>query len=485
MPASAPPAPTTRTGKMQPRMDEGRRIGRPDARYQLRLLSPTALQMEIQRAPIRTLIALRAVHPMLSQADDNDLGLLNQPGDIRIVAVKPGSAGAEDDEVDDALTDALDALWDTAPNGLVGLMDGNITAVSYTGMCAVRGLVSESGRELLGVEPLKTDGAHFLFTREPDRTGYQAWYRPDVNAIRWEWLDPETGFWASLGGEIGNPYGVARRAPALWEIYRDLQLNDDMRDVFRTAAMPRIVVKLDHSKMLEYARQMFPSYTDLDLQKWLQDEVDAMAAGVSTLRADDYLVVDITATVEAIEGGKGLGNQQEYLQMFQRRLIQSIGTQPFMVGMNDTTTETQAREQFKLQALVLERVRACALEPLRRIANLHLRLMGSPAVARVEYEPIRTTDALIEAQTAQIELQTAGQRAAMGIDSMDTVAQDVSGSGLADEEQAQKWLDANTAPKQGGGGGSTLDAVTAARQRRNQRRNGDRQEQDAEGEGAQ
>lgn len=456
-------------------------LPRRDVRDITVMLTPEGLLREALQNPLRALWNMRGVHPALTLAEHNTLGLLCQPGDIRVEAVIPNGPGETDDEVDPAATERLSDLWERLPQetgGLDGLAESLILEILYKGMAILECVPARRMDGLAAVLPVDALSVQFGYDRETG--GLLPYQRQTRGMVP---LSTDRTFWRELGGGVGNPYGIAVRAAAFGEILEDLKLTRDMRAAFRQIAWPRLLASVDYLKLREYAMQVMMIPTEDEANAWVDSTVQAFFDRFSQMASDDALLSDTNAKIETIEGGKGLPNADGLLQWFQRRMVQSVGTRPFLLGINDSTTEAQAREQFKLEANVLERIRAAAVSVLVRAATLHLRLLGINAVARAVYEPIRTTDALIEAQTAAAELETAGKRAAMGIDSMDTVAQDVSGSGLADEEQARKWLDANTAPKATGGGGRT-DAITAARERRNQRRGADQQEQDAEAEGA-
>lgn len=465
-------------------------LPRRDVRDITLMLTPEGLMRSALSNPLRALWNLRGLHPALTLAEQNTLGLLCQPGDLDIIAVRPNGPGEADDEIDANATERLSELWNRLPQetgGLDGLMETLILELLYKGMAVVEVVPGKRMEGIAAVYPV--DALTVQFGHDAETGGLLPYQRQTRGMVP---LSTDRTFWREMNGGVGNPYGIAVRASAFSEIMEELGLIRDMRAAFRQIAWPRLLAAVDYTALRDYARDVLMLPTEDEQNAWVDKTVSDFFTRFSQMAADDALLSDVNAKIETIEGGKGLDNSEGILTRLERRMVQSIGTRPFLLGLNDSTTEAQAREQFKLECLVLERIRSAAASILVRVATLHLRLLGVNATAKAVYEPIRTTDALIEAQTAATELSTAGRRAAMGISSMETVAQDVSGSGLADEAQAAKWLEANTAPKAVGGaagsGGSMVDAITAAKERRAQRRgatqDADTQEQNAETGGA-
>jgi len=393
------------------------------------LLTRYALGNFASGSPLRLLALMRSVHPGLAQAVDNTLGLLCPPDGLRIVAVRPSRPGEGDEGTDDGGTAALGAFWESLPNeiaGLDGLLTTSLLSLLFTGMTCVEAVPARRMAGLARLWPV--DALTIVFGRDDPDGGCVA-YQKQTGAPRgYQRLDPRTFYWRPVDGDADNPYGCARLGAFLSQGLAALSLNQMLRDAFRHIAWPRLKMGIDYESLWAIALDRLQLNED-EANAWVLARVDELQRRTETLKEDDVILHDQKGSADVIEGGKGFENNEGVLERFDRHEAQSLKTRPVLVGINDSTTETQATVQWQIEGKTLERLRAAAVAPLLWAANLHFRLLGLALTARAEYETIRTSDALVEANTEAVRIANEVEKIRLGWISMEQASVAITGTG--------------------------------------------------------
>jgi hypothetical protein len=134
------------------------------------------------------------------------------------------------------------------------------------------------------------------------------------------------------------------------------------------------------------------------------------------------------------------------------RVAQSLLQFPALLGITFGGREAWAAQQVKVYVNRLDADRSRVNDLIARIGDLFLRLRGVDMVCRWEAEPITLQDLKALAEARQAELAAIGTEVAMGFTDGEDAALRATGTGLADPEQHQRWLDKQTA-----GGGQSAD----------------------------
>ncbi|HEY3265539.1 MAG TPA: hypothetical protein VGM37_01335 [Armatimonadota bacterium] len=408
-----------------------RGLERPDA-----LLNRFDLAAQAVANPQRLLMLLRSMHPTLSQATSSVLGMLCPPGDIKIVGTLESAEGEGDDAEDPKATEILRDFFDGLPSeigGVEGLAATGILSLLFTGMTCLEAVPGPSGTGVAALWPV--DSLTVWFGRKEKDAPLTPFQLQTQSGDPWKELDTETFHWADLPKFADEAYAEALYAPALNECLADVRLMQDLRDAFHHTAWPRVAFSIDLSMLIEFAKEKL-KMTAEKATEWGMARYAEFVEKADDMKADDTLFLPGNGKIDILEGGRGFGNNTAVMDVFARRLTQSLKTLPIFLGINDSTTETQATVQFAVQALILEQLRATAVSVIVWAANLHLRLLGNPAKAKAVYEAIRTTDALVEAQTDQIRLNVNKELVRLGAITPDEFARRMTGSGMADKSKA-------------------------------------------------
>lgn len=383
-------------------------------------------------SPMRLLSVLPDIHPSVGFALWNALRCMCPADGLQIKAVRLGPdgrppAGAEPDE---GATEELNALWASLPQevgGLQGLQTQLSIQAMFTGLICAEAVPGAEGGGVGRVWPV--DSMTIGFSR-PDRnadlTPRQRQAYPDLARaaaaagqgapsinLNWVPLNPETFFWAAVDAQVDDPHGRAPYAPVLSEALADLALMQDLRDAVHNAAWPRLKVGYNLLNLHKVAVEVYRITDPAEAAKWVQARIDEVVRYVEDLYSDDNIVHDSSGSSETLQPGSFQG-LEGVLNFLRHRLVQALKTLPTLMGINDGATYNYTSVEWGIYASGLESLRSLVAWVIARIGTLHLRLLGIPAVAVAVYQPIKTNDELVEANTANVKLQNAANAEKLG-----------------------------------------------------------------------
>ena len=391
-----------------------------------------ALTLWSSTLPHRLLAVLADIHPMISQVRSNNLRLAFSPGDTRIVAVS--LAGKDGETIDGPGTAALDALWASLPpetGGLLGLQAALGDMALTCGLCTVEAVPGLRGQGLADIATFDPLTVRFI----DDAAGR---HLQQNQGGQWKGLDPARCFAKGVDSSRDNPYGRPLFGAALGEALNDIAIQQNLREVLRAAAWPRLSVGFPFEEMIAFAAAnpalttgAGPGGRDLTAVEFAQEQFSAFQAKIATLKADDVLIYPKNGMVDALSVGAGLSGLEGILDRQRHRLVMALDELPGMVGITDGGTQSYTSVQWGIRAKKLEWLRGFVNGLLVSVASLHLKLLGSTAVARAETKPIKTSDALAVAQARSFEIANEKQLVVMGLQSQDDAAHHLTGSEAA------------------------------------------------------
>jgi hypothetical protein len=382
--------------------------------------------------PLRLLSYLPDIHPSVGLALWNALCLTCAPGDLRIIAQE---VGAGNGELHEAGTERLEELWETLPNeigGLSGLQEQLTSQALLTGMICAEAVPGPRGAGVGDIFPV--DSLSIAFKRNPDtdrliphqRQIYAPRLDRPSNAGYVE-LSTDTFFWRTVQAMVDEPYGRAPYAPAIAECLADMALMQDLRDAIRNAAWPRLGYGFNFEESYRVGREVL-NLQEPALGEWVNARFQEVIDAAANMKADDNMFYDQAGGLQVIEGGKGFAALNSILTYLRQRIVQSLKTLPTLMGINDGSTQTYTTVEWAIYAKGLESVRKAVVDVILSCANLHLRLLGLPLKAVAEYEPIRTTDSLIEANTETVQIQNEKEKIRLGWSNHEESSMRVTGS---------------------------------------------------------
>lgn len=399
---------------------------------------------------MRLLGDLPAIHPSVALAQWNALRLTCAEGQTKVTARKRKTDGRSKGKVtfepDDDMTESIKQMFKSQPpevGGLEGLRAQLMVSGLYTGMMCVEGVPGlalgglartfpvdplsvwldriERGGDLLPfqmqIDPLKPVGGSFISTV---LSGSWAFGRQLVP------LNTETFFWSVIDQTPKKPYGLAPYSTALMEVIRDLALIQDLNDAVHNAAWPRLEVGVDMINLHKVAVEVYKITDPVKAATWVQARFNEVVDYVKKLQAGDNIVHHATAKPNTIQPGSFTG-LEGVLNFLRQRIVQSLKTLPTLLGISDGGTQNYTSVEWQIYAAGLEALASMVDELIWKIASLHVRLMGSDSEVVIERTPVRTTDALVEANTKNVEINNAMMLEKMGYESHEEACRKLTG----------------------------------------------------------
>lgn len=240
-------------------------------------------------------------------------------------------------------------------------------------------------------------------------------------------LNHELFYYIPIDPMIDDPYGRPPAAPALQDVWFDIGIMVDLKKVVHNQGWPRIDIKLLGEVILNNA----PASVKNDAAKlsdWLNAQLDAVTTAYNNLQPDDSFVhYDCVEVNQATEGGQ-LFDPTAVMRIIERRLIKGLKQIPILMASNEATTETLGTVQWQIFVAGLESLQAPIRFILSKMFQVALEVLGYQGRVEVEFEKLRTTDRLNDANAEAVEIKNAIQKWAAGWQTWAESAIEITGS---------------------------------------------------------
>lgn len=407
------------------------------------LADGTSLLNLASAAPGRLSEILGLADPTYAKAQSNWLAALAAPGTARLVAYKAGQTGqdARDDAATGEAADWMEGMG-CAVGGLSGVRSIGAQALLHYGLWALEAVPGPraSGVARLGfVDPMslgfEQDGEGNLLPYQKQRDA------PDGKRL----LDTATFFWYSLHRSATNPFGGAVFSAGPAQALTSRHFAQDVRDGVHNAAWARYVYKYNQEVLYAIATKpasegglgLPPSLPDASApggvsfpaRDWVNAQLADVRDYLDSLQPGENMVADASGGVDALSAGSFSGLEGVF-DFEDTQYVRALDEMPTTMGSPKAGAQTYTTAEWATQAAKQETVRDGILDPVVRAANLHFRLQGRPLVVRAEFDPIRTSDAVQDANAEATEFRTRALRWMFGLITKEDFAIQETGSGL-------------------------------------------------------
>jgi len=180
--------------------------------------------------------------------------------------------------------------------------------------------------------------------------------------------------------------------------------------------------------------------------------VAIVAAGGLLLRGyvtDDTFIHWDFVKVEGVDSSGKMLQVAPLIRVLELRTIRALKQLPVLMGSNEGTTETHGTVQFEIYAAGIRALRNKVDWVIERMLTTALNVLGVQAAVVMEWEDIRTSDRLKDAQAEQIEIQNATAKVMNGWWANEEAAMEIVGHEPAgeplfpaevDDEGKRLWL---------------------------------------------
>lgn len=394
----------------------------PDAEYDWRTLNLDSSTLDTL-SPARLLELMVDLSPEVSNGLWNFLRLCN-PG-YEFTAVSPGS-DVENERAKTAVQSFLDTLSDYY--GSFDVVLGRLFIGAFLrGAFMAELVLDEAGREPADFATPDPISARFRKIRDEVRG--TVWQLGQYQLSGWVALDRPTIRYVPIDPLPGSPYGRPLISPALHTSLFLLGLLHDLRRVVSQQGYPRLDLSVDFEALASIAPpEAQPGSQDFD--DWVQAVMNEIDTVYSALEPDDAYVHSSVIAVNRPVGtvsGDMLGGIDALITALERMAARGLKTMPLLMGINDSTTETNANRQWELQAAAIKSLQHLAETMLERLLGLALEAQGIAAEVEFRFAELRAAELLRDAQTEALQIANERAKYEAGWTSQDEAAQAITG----------------------------------------------------------
>lgn len=360
-------------------------------------------------SPAKLLELLTDLSPDVSRALFDFIRLCN-PG-WELMALKPGTDRADPKAqvVLDNFIARLEVLY-----GTVDVLFSRLFMSAFIRGAFMAELVLEddltTGADLVIVDPYTV---RFQLKKDP--------IRGDVPILS-QWqngklvsLDKPTIRYIPVDPPLGSPYGRAMASPAIFTSLFLLGLLHDIRRVVAQQGYPRIDIQVNLEKLAEQIPDVDANPTKQT--EWVNAIVDEIQTAYSALEPDDAYVHTDVVTVNRPVGtvnADSIGAIGELIRALERMSVRALKTTPFMMGSQDTQTETQANRVWEAHLQNIKSMQHYAETLIGRLFDILLQTNGVQGVTQLRFAENRASEELRDEQTRQLNIANTIQEYNMG-----------------------------------------------------------------------
>ena len=202
-----------------------------------------------------------------------------------------------------------------------------------------------------------------------------------------------------------GPYGRPVAGSSLNTVLFLVAVFNDLRRVIQQQGWPRMDLEVDLPALLA---AMPPESDDpTALQNWAQEAIDQIVTVYNALEPDEAYVHLNTTKVNGVAGAvgsAGLAAIAAIVQGLERRMARALKTQPMFLGITDSSTESQAKQQVAMQAAGIRAVQHALEDAITRLLKIALEVQGVLADVEFRFSELRALEADANASTDAAEI---------------------------------------------------------------------------------
>lgn len=250
-----------------------------------------------------------------------------------------------------------------------------------------------------------------------------------------KYLDAETVRYVPVDPVPGSPFGRALASPAVFTCIFDLGLLHDLRRVVAQQGYPRLDIKILGEKLENWAPPQVIS-DPAELKRYVEGQIDQIDAKYRCLQPEDvWIHTDQTELGRSAPvDSTSLGHISGLIEYLERKLVRALRSAPFLMGTNQSTTETQATRQYEALIAGIKAIQHLCEHLLEHLLALVLQAAGIQAEPELRFAEVRQAEMLRDAQVDDLKTTIAVKRWAAGFWSLDEASEYATGK-KADAEE--------------------------------------------------
>lgn len=252
-------------------------------------------------------------------------------------------------------------------------------------------------------------------------------------------IDPLPGDWK----------GRALAAPAVFSCLFLIGLLHDLRRVIAQQGYPRLDLSIDFEKLLQVMPKNLNENSEAKLE-WIKKLEAAIAEAYAQLQPDDAYVHSSIVSVGRPVGtldASSLRGSEGIIAALERFGVRALKTMPFLMGINESTTETLANRQYEAHIGGIRAIQHIPEFVLTRQFGLVLQVQGLQGDVVFKFAEQRAAEELRDEQVSFWRIRNARMLYDNGSINADEMAKRSCGKATADVPAPRAVIGAGSEPK--------------------------------------
>jgi hypothetical protein len=309
--------------------------------------------------------------------------------------IKAYTVGSARQTPDARAQDALDTFCRTL-DGLYGTVDVQINRLFLSlfmrGAICAELVLDQSGRQPIDLAVIDPASVRAKRITDPDR-GTVFEYGQQL-AGHWVPFDRPTISYIPVDPLPGSPYGRPLVAPALFLALFLIGLLHDLRRVIAQQGYPRYDIEI----VLDEALKQMPTSAKnnpAQQEAWLSSLVTQIATYYDALEPESAFAhtsaVKLNRPLGTLDTNS-LGAVPSIIEALERQIVRALKMPPFLMGLSESNTETQANRQAEAHFQSIRSVQHLVENQLGHLLTLGLQAQGIVAEVVVEFAENRAAE---------------------------------------------------------------------------------------------
>jgi membrane protein involved in colicin uptake len=219
-------------------------------------------------------------------------------------------------------------------------------------------------------------------------------------------LNETTFSYVPMDPAVDDPYGRSPAAPVLQLIMFDIQFMKDLRQSVHMSAWGRLHLQAVEELLLKNAPAAVRNDPQGDLQiAYITRRLRRLQVEYESLGPDDAFMSTDAFNLKPIDFSSGMAQIDTVCRLIERRIFRSLKQLPVLMGSNEGTTETHGTVQMEIYAKGIQSIQRIIGSILENLLEVALQFYGIDAKVIWEFEAVRGTNRMQDAQAQSVEDQ--------------------------------------------------------------------------------